>query len=64
MPGLLVDVAVQPGQKVQAGETPGRDRGHEDGKRAVRRGRTAWSARCSAGKGESLAVDQIILEFN
>ena len=63
MPGLLVDVAVQPGQAVRAGE-----------KLAVieamkmenilladagRRGR----ARSGAGKGESLAVDQVILEF-
>ena len=62
MPGLLVDVAVQPGQKVMAGE-----------KLAVIEAMKMENilvapqdgvvAKVSASKGESLAVDQIILEF-
>jgi propionyl-CoA carboxylase alpha chain len=62
MPGLLVDVAVQPGQKVLAGE-----------KLAVIEAmkmenilfatRDGIVAKVAAGKGESLAVDQVILEF-
>ena len=63
MPGLLVDVAVQPGQKVQAGE-----------KLAVIEAMKMENilfatqdgvvGKITAGKGESLAVDQVILEFN
>ncbi len=62
MPGLLVDVAVQPGQKVQAGE-----------KLAVIEAMKMENilfatqdgvvSKISAGKGDSLAVDDIILEF-
>ena len=62
MPGLLVDVAVQPGQKVQAGE-----------KLAVIEAMKMENilfatqdgvvGKISAGKGDSLAVDDIILEF-
>ncbi len=62
MPGLLVDVAVQPGQKVQAGE-----------KLAVIEAMKMENilfatqdgvvSKVSAGKGDSLAVDDIILEF-
>jgi propionyl-CoA carboxylase alpha chain len=62
MPGLLVDVAVQPGQKVQAGE-----------KLAVIEAMKMENilfatqdgvvGKIVAGKGESLAVDQVILEF-
>jgi propionyl-CoA carboxylase alpha chain len=62
MPGLLVDVAVQPGQKVLAGE-----------KLAVIEAmkmenilfatRDGIVAKVAASKGESLAVDQVILEF-
>jgi len=62
MPGLLVDVAVQPGQKVQAGE-----------KLAVIEAMKMENilfatqdgvvGKITAGKGESLAVDQVILEF-
>jgi len=62
MPGLLVDVAVQPGQAVRAGE-----------KLAVIEAMKMENiliatqdgivAQVRAGKGESLAVDQVILEF-
>jgi len=62
MPGLLVDVAVQPGQAVRAGE-----------KLAVIEAMKMENiliatqdgivAQVKAGKGESLAVDQVILEF-
>ncbi|MDD0809390.1 acetyl/propionyl/methylcrotonyl-CoA carboxylase subunit alpha [Curvibacter sp. RS43] len=62
MPGLLVDVAVQPGQTVQAGE-----------KLAVIEAMKMENilfatqdgvvGQVLAGKGESLAVDQVILEF-
>ncbi|SFD93895.1 acetyl-CoA carboxylase biotin carboxylase subunit [Paracidovorax konjaci] len=62
MPGLLVDIAVQPGQKVQAGE-----------KLAVIEAMKMENIlfatqdgvvdKVVAGKGESLAVDQVILEF-
>jgi propionyl-CoA carboxylase alpha chain len=62
MPGLLVDVAVQPGQKVQAGE-----------KLAVIEAMKMENilfatqdgviGKITAAKGESLAVDQVILEF-
>lgn len=62
MPGLLVDVAVQPGQTVQAGE-----------KLAVIEAMKMENilfatqdgvvGKIAANKGESLAVDQVILEF-
>ncbi|GKT20814.1 acetyl/propionyl/methylcrotonyl-CoA carboxylase subunit alpha [Acidovorax sp. SUPP3334] len=62
MPGLLVDVAVQPGQAVQAGE-----------KLAVIEAMKMENilfatqdgivGKVVASKGESLAVDQVILEF-
>ena len=62
MPGLLVDVTVQPGQKVQAGE-----------KLAVIEAMKMENilfatqdgvvSKVSAGKGDSLAVDDVILEF-
>jgi len=63
MPGLLVEVSVQPGQTVQAGE-----------KLAVIEAMKMENVlfathdgvvgKISADKGESLSVDQIILEFN
>ena len=62
MPGLLVDVAVQPGQTVRAGE-----------KLAVIEAMKMENiliatqdcvvGKVLAGKGESLAVDQVIMEF-
>jgi len=62
MPGLLVEVAVQPGQQVQAGEKLAVIE-------AMKMENVLFAAhdgvvgKISAGKGESLAVDQIILEF-
>ena len=62
MPGLLVDVAVQPGQKVQAGEKLAVIE-------AMKMENILFAAqdgvvgKITAGKGDSLAVDQIILEF-
>jgi propionyl-CoA carboxylase alpha chain len=62
MPGLLVDIAVQPGQKVQAGERLAviEAMKMENILTAVA-GRHV--AELLAGKGESLAVDQPILSF-
>jgi propionyl-CoA carboxylase alpha chain len=62
MPGLLVDVAVQPGQKVQAGEKLAVIE-------AMKMENILFAAqdgvvgKVVAGKGESLAVDQVIIEF-
>jgi propionyl-CoA carboxylase alpha chain len=62
MPGLLVDVAVQPGQKVQAGERLAVIE-------AMKMENVLFAAadgvvgKVLASKGESLTVDQPILEF-
>jgi propionyl-CoA carboxylase alpha chain len=62
MPGLLVDVAVQPGQKVQAGERVAVIE-------AMKMENVLFAAadgvvtKVLAGKGESLVVDQPIVEF-
>ena len=62
MPGLLVDVAVQPGQKVQAGERVAVIE-------AMKMENVLFAAadgvvgKVLAGKGESLSVDQPIVEF-
>jgi propionyl-CoA carboxylase alpha chain len=62
MPGLLVDIAVQPGQKVQAGERVAVIE-------AMKMENVLFAAadgvvsKVLAGKGESLAVDQPIVEF-
>jgi propionyl-CoA carboxylase alpha chain len=62
MPGLLVDVAVQPGQKVQAGERVAVIE-------AMKMENVLFAAadgvvgKVLANKGESLAVDQPIVEF-
>jgi len=62
MPGLLVDVAVQPGQKVQAGERVAVIE-------AMKMENVLFAAqdgvvkKVVAGKGESLTVDQVIVEF-
>jgi propionyl-CoA carboxylase alpha chain len=62
MPGLLVDVAVQPGQKVQAGERVAVIE-------AMKMENVLFAAadgvvgKVLAAKGESLSVDQPILEF-
>ena len=62
MPGLLVDVAVQPGQKVQAGERVAviEAMKMENVLFAVADGVVS---QVLAAKGESLAVDQPIIEF-
>jgi len=62
MPGLLVDVAVQPGQKVQAGERVAviEAMKMENVLFAVADGVVA---QVLAGPGESLVVDQPIVEF-
>ena len=62
MPGLLVDVAVQPGQKVQAGERVAV-------LEAMKMENVLFAAadgvvgKVLAAKGESLTVDQPIIEF-
>ena len=62
MPGLLVDVAVQPGQKVQAGERVAVIE-------AMKMENVLFATQDGvvdemlANKGESLAVDQPILRF-
>jgi len=62
MPGLLVDVAVQPGQKVQAGERVAVIE-------AMKMENILFAAqdgvvkKVVATKGESLSVDQMIVEF-
>ncbi|RZL42637.1 MAG: acetyl/propionyl/methylcrotonyl-CoA carboxylase subunit alpha [Variovorax sp.] len=62
MPGLLVEVAVQPGQQVQAGEKLAVIE-------AMKMENVLFAARdgvvgaISAARGDSLAVDQVILEF-
>ena len=62
MPGLLVDVAVQPGQKVQAGERVAviEAMKMENVLFAIADGVVA---KVLASKGESLSVDQPIVEF-
>ena len=62
MPGLLVEVSVQPGQKVQAGERVAVIE-------AMKMENVLFAAQDGvvkqvvAGKGESLTVDQLIVEF-
>ena len=62
MPGLLVDVAVQPGQAVRAGEKLAVIEAMKMENILVAQ-RDGVVAKVMAGKGESLAVDQVILEF-
>ncbi|WP_341887947.1 acetyl-CoA carboxylase biotin carboxylase subunit [Variovorax sp. YR752] len=62
MPGLLVDVAVQPGQKVLAGEKLAVIEAMKMENILVAQ-QDGVVAKVSASKGESLAVDQIIMEF-
>jgi len=62
MPGLLVDVAVQPGQKVMAGEKLAVIEAMKMENILVAQ-QDGVVARVVASKGESLAVDQVILEF-
>ncbi len=62
MPGLLVDIAVKPGQAVRAGEKLAviEAMKMENTLVAVQDGVVA---KVTASKGDSLAVDQVILEF-
>ena len=62
MPGLLVDVAVQPGQVVQVGQRLAVIEAMKMENILVA-ARDGTVAQLLAGKGESLAVDQPILEF-
>ena len=62
MPGLLVDVAVQPGQKVQAGEKLAVIEAMKM-ENILFAAQDGVVSKIVAGKGESLAVDQVILEF-
>ena len=62
MPGLLVDVAVQPGQKVLAGEKLAVIEAMKMENILVAQ-QDGVVAKVAASKGESLSVDQVILEF-
>ncbi|MEK9952992.1 MAG: acetyl/propionyl/methylcrotonyl-CoA carboxylase subunit alpha [Curvibacter sp.] len=62
MPGLLVDVAVQPGQKVQAGERVAVIEAMKM-ENVLFAAADGVVAKVLAGKGESLSVDQPIVEF-
>jgi len=62
MPGLLVDVAVAVGQQVRAGERLAVIEAMKMENVLIAQ-RDAVVKTVSAGKGDSLAVDQIILEF-
>jgi propionyl-CoA carboxylase alpha chain len=62
MPGLLVDIAVQPGQKVSAGEKLAVIEAMKMENILVA-AQDGTVSKIVAAKGESLAVDQVILEF-
>jgi len=62
MPGLLVDVAVQPGQPVRAGEKLAVIEAMKMENILVAQ-QDGIVAKVAAARGESLAVDQVILEF-
>jgi len=62
MPGLLADVAVQPGQTVRAGEKLAVIEAMKMENILVA-AQDGVVAKVVAAKGESLAVDQVILEF-
>ena len=62
MPGLLVDVAVQPGQKVQAGERVAVIEAMKM-ENVLFAAADGVVAKVLANKGESLSVDQAIVEF-
>ncbi|KGG89150.1 acetyl-CoA carboxylase [Comamonas thiooxydans] len=62
MPGLLVDVAVQPGQRVQAGEKLAVIEAMKM-ENILFAAQDGVVSKISAAKGDSLAVDDIILEF-
>ena len=62
MPGLIVKLDVAEGDEVQEGQALCTDRGDEDGKHPARRtkGRGDQDQRRA---GDSLAVDDVIMEF-
>ncbi|WP_019375055.1 acetyl-CoA carboxylase biotin carboxylase subunit [Melaminivora alkalimesophila] len=62
MPGLLVDVAVEPGQRVQAGERLAVIEAMKM-ENVLFATQDGVVSKVVAGKGASLAVDQVILEF-
>ncbi|MBY0453310.1 MAG: acetyl/propionyl/methylcrotonyl-CoA carboxylase subunit alpha [Burkholderiaceae bacterium] len=62
MPGLLVDVAVQPGQVVQAGEKLAVIEAMKM-ENVLFAAQDGVVSKIVAGKGESLSVDQVIIEF-
>lgn len=62
MPGLLVDVAVQPGQKVQAGEKLAVIEAMKM-ENILFASQDGVVSKVSAAKGDSLAVDDVIIEF-
>ena len=62
MPGLLVDVVVQEGQKVQAGEKLAVIEAMKM-ENVLLATQDGVVGKLVAGKGESLSVDQVILEF-
>lgn len=62
MPGLLVDVVVQPGQKVQAGEKLAVIEAMKM-ENILFAAQDGVVSKVSATKGDSLAVDDVILEF-
>jgi propionyl-CoA carboxylase alpha chain len=62
MPGLLADIGVQPGQKVQAGERIAVIEAMKM-ENVLFAAADGVVAKVLAGKGESLAVDQPIVEF-
>ncbi|NBO75826.1 MAG: acetyl/propionyl-CoA carboxylase subunit alpha, partial [Betaproteobacteria bacterium] len=62
MPGLLVNVAVQPGQKVLAGERLAVIEAMKM-ENILTATQDAVVKAVKAGVGESLAVDQVIIEF-
>ena len=62
MPGLLVEVAVQSGQKVQAGERVAVIEAMKM-ENVLLATSDAVVKKVVAAKGESLSVDQVIVEF-
>ena len=62
MPGLLVDIAVAPGQRVRAGEKLAVIEAMKMENTLIA-ANDGVVAQIRAGKGESVAVDQVILEF-
>ena len=62
MPGLLVSIAVQPGQKVLAGERLAVIEAMKM-ENVLLAGRDGVVAKVTARPGDSLTVNQVILEF-